>query len=131
MPSGVKKCQLDGFQKKQKFSPLSRREGRKIFLFLPLQKVRTVDPMVDPRKGLNFVDFVLCEWSLLLGVELLAGGAVVRGGVLEELVEEGHLTAGPPVPRVVAAPHWKDNESLEIGQREVMRLEGFKNVSIG
>ena len=37
----------------------------------------------------------VCEWSLLLVVELLAGGAVVRGGVLEELVEEGHLAAGP------------------------------------
>ena len=40
---------------------------------------------------------------------------MVRGGVLEELVEEGHLAAGPPVPRVVA-PHWKQNESLEIGR---------------
>ena len=56
------------------------------------------------------VDFI-SEWSLLLVVELLAGGAVVRGGVLEELVEEGHLAAGPPVARVVA-PHWKSKNVL-------------------
>ena len=50
-PSGVKKCILDGFQKKQKFSPLSRREGRKTFVF-SLQRVRSADPMVDPQMAI-------------------------------------------------------------------------------
>ena len=45
---------------------------------------------------------------LLLVVQLLTGGAVVRVGVLEELVEEGHLAAGPPVAGVVPA-HWKEH----------------------
>ena len=33
-PSGVKKCILDGFQKEHKFTPLSRREGRKTGCFV-------------------------------------------------------------------------------------------------
>ena len=79
-------------------------------------------------KGRTLVDFV-SEWSLLLVVELLAGGAVVRGGVLEELVEEGHLAAWTPLPRVVA-PHWKNRSVLSLAD-ETMMYEGFKNVSIG
>ena len=79
-------------------------------------------------KGRTLVDFV-SEWSLLLVVELLAGGAVVGGGVLEELVEEGHLAAGTPLPRVVA-PHWKNRSVLSLAD-ETMMYEGFKNVSIG
>ena len=42
---------------------------------------------------------------LLLVVQLLTGGPVVGVGVLEELVEEGHLAAGP-VAGVIPA-HWK------------------------
>ena len=77
------------------------------------------------------VDFI-SEWSLLLVVELLAGGAVVRGGVFEELVEEGHLAAGPTVPRVVA-PHWKNRSVFSLADETMIFLmyEGFKNVSIG
>ena len=47
----VKKCILYGFQNKQKFSPLSRREGRKTFV-LSLQSVRSADPMVDPQMAI-------------------------------------------------------------------------------
>ena len=54
-------------------------------------------------------------------VELLAGGAVVRGGVLEELVEEGHLAAGPPLPRVVA-PHWKSRSVLRLADENITEL---------
>lgn len=43
---------------------------------------------VEPAEALQLL-------MLLLVVQLLTGGPVVRVGVLEELVEEGHLAAGP------------------------------------